>query len=308
MLQISHLSKSFDKVKAVDDISLEVKEGEIFGFLGPNGAGKTTTISMIAGLLTPDSGTIMIDSMDTRHSMQQIRGIMGVVPQDMAFYEELTARENLRFWGRLQGLSGKELEQRIRYYLDKIGLTGREDEPLKKYSGGMKRRINLIIGLLHRPKLLLLDEPTIGIDVQTKMNILDLIREASGKGTTVIYTTHNLSEAEELCDRIAIIDKGKILASGSLKELIQIVGEKDIALIQGEFSADQARQVVSHEKGIDIITMKDGYLAISLDASKKIPGLMESFFNMGVSMDDISLKQPNLASVFLKLTGRELRE
>lgn len=308
MLQISHLSKSFDKVKAVDDISLEVKEGEIFGFLGPNGAGKTTTISMIAGLLTPDSGTIMIDSMDTRHSMQQIRGIMGVVPQDMAFYEELTARENLRFWGRLQGLSGKELEQRIRYYLDKIGLTVREDEPLKKYSGGMKRRINLIIGLLHRPKLLLLDEPTIGIDVQTKMNILDLIREASGKGTTVIYTTHNLSEAEELCDRIAIIDKGKILASGSLKELIQIVGEKDIALIQGEFSADQARQVVSHEKGIDIITMKDGYLAISLDASKKIPGLMESFFNMGVSMDDISLKQPNLASVFLKLTGRELRE
>ncbi len=308
MLQISHLSKSFDKVKAVDDISLEVKEGEIFGFLGPNGAGKTTTISMIAGLLTPDSGTIMIDSMDTRHSMQQIRGIMGVVPQDMAFYEELTARENLRFWGRLQGLSGKELEQRIRYYLDKIGLTGREDEPLKKYSGGMKRRINLIIGLLHRPKLLLLDEPTIGIDVQTKMNILDLIREASGKGTTVIYTTHNLSEAEELCDRIAIIDKGKILASGSLKELIQIVGEKDIALIQGEFSADQARQVVSHEKGIDIITMKDGYLAISLDASKKIPGLMESFFNMGVSMDDISLKQPNLESVFLKLTGRELRE
>ncbi len=308
MLQISHLSKSFDKVKAVDDISLEVKEGEIFGFLGPNGAGKTTTISMIAGLLTPDSGTIKVDSMDTRHSMQQIRGIMGVVPQDMAFYEELTAKENLRFWGRLQGISGKELDQRTHYYLDKIGLTDRENEPLKKYSGGMKRRINLIIGLIHRPRLLLLDEPTIGIDVQTKMNILDLIREASGKGTTVIYTTHNLFEAEELCDRIAIIDKGKILASGSLKELIQIVGEKDIALIQGKFSADQAQQVISQEKGIDIITMKDGQLAISLDASKKIPGLMESFFSMGISMDDISLKQPNLESVFLKLTGRELRE
>jgi len=308
MLKISHLSKSFDKVQAVDDVSLEVKEGEIFGFLGPNGAGKTTTISMIAGLLTPDSGTIQIDSMDIRSSQQKIRSIMGIVPQDMAFYEELTANENLRFWGQLQGMSGTELDQKIPYYLNKIGLKGREDEPLKKYSGGMKRRINLIIGLIHSPRLLLLDEPTIGIDVQTKINILDLIREASSQGTTVVYTTHTLVEAEELCDRIAIMDKGKILALGTLKELIQIVGEKDIALIQGEFSADQAQQIISQEKSIDVITLKDGYLAISLDASKKVPGLMKSFFNSGISVNDISLKQPNLESVFLKLTGKELRE
>lgn len=308
MLKISHLSKSFDKVQAVDDVSLEVKGGEIFGFLGPNGAGKTTTISMIAGLLTPDSGTIQIDSMDIRNSPQEIRGIMGVVPQDMAFYEELTAKENLRFWGQLQGMSGSELDQKIHYYLDKIGLKGRENEPLKKYSGGMKRRINLIIGLIHSPRFLLLDEPTIGIDVQTKMNILDLIREASNQGTTAVYTTHNLVEAEELCDRIAIMDKGKILALGTLEELIQIVGEKDIALIQGGFSADQAQQIISQKKGIDVITMKDGYLAISLDASKKVPGLMESFFSSGISVNDISIKQPNLESVFLKLTGKELRE
>jgi ABC-2 type transport system ATP-binding protein len=308
MLKISHLSKSFDKVQAVDDVSLEVKEGEIFGFLGPNGAGKTTTISMIAGLLTPDSGTIQIDSMDIRSSQQKIRSIMGIVPQDMAFYEELTANENLRFWGQLQGMSGTELDQKIPYYLNKIGLKGREDEPLKKYSGGMKRRINLIIGLIHSPRLLLLDEPTIGIDVQTKISILDLIREASSQGTTVVYTTHTLVEAEELCDRIAIMDKGKILALGTLKELIQIVGEKDIALIQGEFSADQAQQIISQEKSIDVITLKDDYLAISLDASKKVPGLMKSFFNSGISVNDISLKQPNLESVFLKLTGKELRE
>jgi ABC-2 type transport system ATP-binding protein len=308
MLKISHLSKSFDKVQAVDDVSLEVKEGEIFGFLGPNGAGKTTTISMIAGLLTPDSGTIQIDSMDIRSSQQKIRSIMGIVPQDMAFYEELTANENLRFWGQLQGMSGTELDQKIPYYLNKIGLKGREDEPLKKYSGGMKRRINLIIGLIHSPRLLLLDEPTIGIDVQTKISILDLIREASSQGTTVVYTTHTLVEAEELCDRIAIMDKGKILALGTLKELIQIVGEKDIALIQGEFSADQAQQIISQEKSIDVITLKDDYLAISLDASKKVPGLMKSFFNSVISVNDISLKQPNLESVFLKLTGKELRE
>jgi len=308
MLKISHLSKSFDSVQAVDDVSLEVNKGEIFGFLGPNGAGKTTTISMIAGLLTPDSGTIQIDSKDIRTSPQEIRSLMGVVPQDMAFYEELTAKENLRFWGQLQGMSGKDLDQKIQYYLDKIGLKGRENEPLKKYSGGMKRRINLIIGLIHSPRLLLLDEPTIGIDVQTKMNILDLIREASSQGTTAVYTTHNLMEAEELCDRIAIMDKGKILALGTLKELIQIVGEKDVALIQGDFSADQAQQIVTREKGLDVITLKDRYLALSLDASKKVPGLMESFFNSGISVNDISLKQPNLESVFLKLTGKELRE
>jgi ABC-2 type transport system ATP-binding protein len=308
MLELSHLSKTFGEVKAVDDISLEVRKGEIFGFLGPNGAGKTTTISMIAGLLTPDTGKILIDSMDIRQSLKQVRRIMGVVPQDMAFYEELSARDNLRFWGRLQGLSGPELEHRIQDYLDKTGLSGREDEPLKKYSGGMKRRINLVLGLIHQPHLLLLDEPTIGIDVQTKMSILELIREAAAQGTTVVYTTHNLQEAEGLCDRIAIIDKGRILAEGTLEELIRIVGEKDVALIQGQFSADQAQQIISQEKEMDIITLKDGYLALSLNASKKIPGLMEKFFNRGVSVDDVSLKQPNLESVFLKLTGKELRE
>lgn len=308
MLKISHLSKSFGDICAVNDISLEVGAGEIFGFLGPNGAGKTTTISMIAGLLTPDSGKILIDSKDIRRFPRQVRRIMGVVPQDMAFYEELTARENLRFWGRLQGISGSALDQRIQDYLEKAGLAGREDEPLKKYSGGMKRRINLILGLIHKPRLLLLDEPTIGIDVHTKMNILNLIRESAQEGTAVIYTTHNLKEAEDLCHRIAIIDMGKILAEGSLQEMIQIVGEKDVALIQGKFSPEQAQKIISQEKGIEVITVKQDYLAVSLEASRKIPGLMENFFNMGLHVDDISLKQPNLESVFLKLTGKELRE
>jgi ABC-2 type transport system ATP-binding protein len=308
MLEISHLSKSFGDIHAVNDVSLEVGEGKIFGLLGPNGAGKTTIISMIAGLLTPDSGKILVDSMDIRRSPRQVRRIMGVVPQDMAFYEELTARENLRFWGRLQGISGQELDNRLQDYLDKAGLTGREDDTLKNYSGGMKRRINLILGLIHKPRLLLLDEPTIGIDVQTKINILNLIRDAAREGMTVIYTTHNLAEAEDLCDRIAIIDKGKILAAGTLPELIKIVGEKDIAVIQGQFSPEAGRQIISEEKGIDVITLKQDYLAVSLEASQKIPGLMERFFNSGLKVDDISLKQPNLESVFLKLTGKELRE
>jgi len=308
MLKIEHLSKTFDSIKAVDDISFEVKKGEIFGFLGPNGAGKTTAISMISGLLKPESGKITIDSMDLESNLRSIKKIMGVVPQDMAFYEELTASENLLFWGRLQGVKRKILEERIHFYLKTTGLLGRENDPLKKYSGGMKRRINLIIGLIHQPKLLLLDEPTIGIDVQTRLNIFNLIKEASSQGTTILYTTHNLQEAEELCHRIAIMDQGKILAMGTLEELIQIVGEKDIIIISGKFSVDQGRNISSLFKDATVLSLKEGKIILSLEASKKMPMLLEEFFKQGIGIDDVSIKQPNLESVFLKLTGRELRE
>ncbi len=308
MLKIAHLSKSFDSIKAVDDISLEVKKGEIFGLLGPNGAGKTTTISMIANLLRPDTGKIYIDSLDTETDLKKIKKMMGVVPQEMAFYEELSAKENLIFWGKLQGVGRKTLEERIRFYLEKTGLLGRENDPLKKYSGGMKRRINLIIGLIHQPKLLLLDEPTIGIDVQTRLNIYEIIKEASSQGTTILYTTHNLQEAEELCHRIGIMDQGKILAEGTLTELIKIVGEKDIALISGDFSAETGRKILSSLKETTVISLEDGKIILSLDASKKIPVLLQDFFKKGISIDDVSIKQPNLESVFLKLTGKELRE
>jgi ABC-2 type transport system ATP-binding protein len=308
MLNISHLSKSYESLRAVDDISLEIKEGEIFGFLGPNGAGKTTTISMIAGLLNPDGGSITIDGLSFEKNARQIREIMGVVPQDMAFYEDLTAKENLTFWGKLHGLSAKTLSQRIEHYLEQTGLSGRASEALKKYSGGMKRRINLIIGLLHQPKLLLLDEPTTGIDVQTKLNIFNLIREAARQGTTILYTTHNLLEAEALCDRIAIMDNGKILAQGTLQELIKLVGEKDVVLITGSFGADEAREVMQDFDEAEVLSLKEGKIVLSLEASKTIPVLLGRFFQSGVGIDDITIKQPNLESVFLKLTGKELRE
>lgn len=308
MLRIEHLSKSFETVKAVDDISFEVKKGEIFGFLGPNGAGKTTTISMVSGLLRPDEGKIFIDSLDLDKDLRKIKKIMGVVPQDMAFYEELSAKDNLTFWGKLQGMNRKTLDLRIQDYLNKTGLLGRENETLKKYSGGMKRRINLIIGLIHQPKLLLLDEPTTGIDVQTKLNIYELIREAAKAQTTILYTTHNLQEAQVLCDRIAIMDQGKILALGTLRELIQIVGEKDIALITGRFSANEAESVIAASEEASILSLQDGKVVLSLEASKKIPLLLESFFKKGLAIDDVSIKEPNLESVFLKLTGKELRE
>lgn len=308
MLSISHLSKSFDTLKAVDDISFDVKKGEIFGFLGPNGAGKTTTISMISGLLQPDTGKILIDGMDLNTDIRRIKKIMGVVPQDMAFYEELSAKENLRFWGKLQGVEKKLLNERIAYYLKKTGLAGRENEPLKKYSGGMKRRINLIIGLIHQPKLMLMDEPITGIDVQTKLNVYELIREIGEKGTTTIYTTHNLKEAEELCHRIAIIDKGKILAIGTLEELIQIVGEKDIVLIQGQFKSENASPILARCPETEILSLQDEKIVLSVDASEKIPPILKECFKAGLAINNISIKQPNLESVFLKLTGKELRE
>jgi len=308
MLRIEHLSKTFDTIKAVDDITLEVQKGEIFGLLGPNGAGKTTAISMIAGLLKPDSGKIVVDSMDLESNLRNIKKIMGVVPQDMAFYEELSAKENLLFWGKLQGVKGKILGARIDSYLKVTGLLGRERDLLKKYSGGMKRRINLIIGLIHQPKLLLLDEPTIGIDIQTRLNIYSLIKEASSQGTTILYTTHNLQEAEELCHRIAIMDHGKILAVGTLEELIQIVGEKDIIIVKGKFSMDQGRDITALFKDASVLSLKEGKIMLSLEASKKMPLLLEEFFKQGIGIDDVAIKQPNLESVFLKLTGRELRE
>ncbi len=308
MLHIEHLSKTFDTIKAVDDISFEVTEGEIFGFLGPNGAGKTTTISIIAGLLRPDSGKIHINSLDLDGDLKKIKRLMGVVPQEMAFYEELTAKENLLFWGKLYGVRKKELDERVQYYLEKTGLLGRENDALKKYSGGMKRRINLIIGLIHEPKLLLLDEPTIGIDVQTKLNIYQIIKEASSNGTTILYTTHNLQEAEELCHRIAILDLGKILALGTLDELIQIVGEKDIVIISGKFSIDMARTIISEFQQATVLSIEERKLVLSLEASKNISTLLEEFFKKGITIDDVSIKQPNLESVFLKLTGKELRE
>jgi len=308
MLKISHLSKSYDSLKAVDDISFDIENGEIFGFLGPNGAGKTTTISIVSGLLKADGGRVEVDNLALDRDLRKIRRILGVVPQDMAFYEELTARENLFFWGRLQGVERKVLEERIHHYLERTGLVGRENEPLKKYSGGMKRRINLIIGLIHHPKLLLLDEPTIGIDVQTKLNIFDIIREAAARGTTVLYTTHNLKEAEDLCDRIAIIDQGRILAQGTLEELIRIVGERDIAVVSGRFAADQAREIIARFKDMSVLSLEDGKAVLSLEASKKVPPLLEEYFKAGLTVESLSLKQPNLESVFLKLTGKELRE
>jgi ABC-2 type transport system ATP-binding protein len=305
MIEVKDIRKSYGDVEALGGISFSVREGEIFGFLGPNGAGKTTSISIISGLLHADSGTVKIADMDIRKDSRKIRKIQGVVPQEIALYEELTGRENLHFWGSLYGLAAGEVKSAAERVLELVGLTERADDPVRTYSGGMKRRINLCVGLIHRPRILLLDEPTLGIDPQARLNILDIIKNEVSGGTTVIYTTHYLEEAESLCDRIAIIDHGRILADGTLQELTDLVGEEDIVMISGEFKDEQVRPLL---KELKIEHLEDGSLRVLIPEPSVTGRLLGRFFEAGIHVGDVSIKEPSLESVFIKLTGRELRD
>lgn len=305
MIEVEEIRKSFGDVDALNGISFRVREGEIFGLLGPNGAGKTTTISIISGLLLADSGSVKIGDMDIRKNGQRIRGMLGVVPQEIALYEELTGRENLHFWGGLYGLSGKELHNAADWTLELVGLTERANDPVRTYSGGMKRRINLCVGLIHRPRIILLDEPTLGIDPQARLNILDIIKNEVTGGTTIIYTTHYLEEAENICDRIAIIDYGRILADGTLEELTQLVGEEDIVTVTGSFTTDQVGTLL---EGVTVDHLENNMLRVMVPDSGAISRFLGRFFSAGIHVEEISIKEPSLESVFIKLTGRELRD
>jgi len=231
IVTVSGLEKRFGDVRAVDGVSFEIAEGELFGLLGPNGAGKTTTISMISCLLTPDAGDVIVDGRSVRSDTVGVRRVLGVVPQEIALYPTLTALENLRFWGKMYGLAGKELDSAVVDALELAGLADRAKERIETYSGGMKRRINIAAGVLHRPKVLLMDEPTVGIDPQSRAHILGTVKRLNDEGTTVLYTSHYMEEVEELCDRIAIIDHGKKIADGTLPELRALVGDEDVVRI-----------------------------------------------------------------------------
>ena len=241
MIGVQNLSKRFGELRAVDRISFEVAPGELFGLLGPNGAGKTTTISMVSGLLRPDEGTVTLGEYNLWESPRQAKRLLGLVPQEVALYEEFSARENLFFWGGLYGVARAELKTNVDEILQRVGLAERDREPVSRYSGGMKRRLNLAIGLVHRPKVLLLDEPTVGIDPQARNAILEIIHDIARQGTTILFTTHHLEEAEKLCDRIAIMDHGQILQTGSVRELAKVVGDRDVVTLRGKFSAGQIR-------------------------------------------------------------------
>lgn len=308
MLKIENLVKSFNGTIAVDRISFEVRKGEIFGFLGPNGAGKTTTINMISGLLKPDAGAIHLDGRDMLSGGPALRKNLGVVPQDVALYEELNAVENLRFWGGLYGLSGAPLRRRIDELLDATGLADRAKERVAGYSGGMKRRLNMAAGMVHKPKLLLLDEPTVGIDPQARNHMLGLVRVFAKQGTTILYTTHYLDEAESLCGRLAIIDHGRILASGTQDAIKRIVGENRLLKVTGRFSGIAAERLQKKIKSLTVVSAAENEAVFSLPVAQGTGRFLEALIAGGLEIENVGIKEPSLDSVFIKLTGRELRD
>ncbi len=312
-IQVERLRKQFDAPKgpvAVDQVSFEIAEGEIFSLLGPNGAGKTTTISMLSCLLRPDSGDARVGGFSVSTQPEKVRALIGVVPQDIALYEDLSGRENLVFWGRMYGLTGAALQQRVDEVLELIGLVDRQKDRVDKYSGGMKRRVNIGAALLHKPRFLYLDEPTVGIDPQSRRAILDGVKDLNRQGVTVLYTTHYMEEAQELSDRIGIMDQGKMIAVGTQAELVRMVGERTRIDLAVDRESQALAEVWRTLPGVASVSAPDdGRLWLLVDdANTLMPSLFEGARAAGARVTQIDLSEPNLEMVFLHLTGRALRD
>ena len=288
---------------------MAIAEGETFGLLGPNGAGKTTTISMIAGLLEPDAGTVTVAGERISTGSTRGRSEIGLVPQDLAIYPDLTAKENLEFFGKLYGMGGAGLDTRVAEVLAVIGLADRRDDRTSEYSGGMKRRLNIGIGLLHGPRLLILDEPTVGVDPQSRNAILESVENLSHQGIAVLYTTHYMEEAERLCDRVAIIDEGKVKAEGTRRELVSMVGERDRVSISATGNLSASADAVRDVPGVTGASASDGHIEVLTEnASTILPGLLSRIAETGSSISGVEVIEPNLEAVFLHLTGKALRD
>jgi ABC-2 type transport system ATP-binding protein len=309
MINVERLRKMYGETVAVEDASFAANTGEIFGLLGPNGAGKTTTIGCISGLLTPTAGRISLDGHDVVRDGVQARRSLGVVPQEIALYDDLSAMENLQYWGGAQGLRGSMLKQNIARVLERTGLQDRAKEEVKNFSGGMKRRLNFACGLIHHPKILLLDEPTVGVDPQSRVRLLELVREEAKSGTCVLYTTHYMEEAESLCNRLAIMDHGKLIAQGTMSELRAMVGERDLLRFTGAWDSEAVLKALLQLDGIEIVQVVDGSATIAAsNASGRLPAIFAALSAAGADVRGTVLTQPSLESLFIKLTGKELRE
>ena len=309
VLAVRDLRKRYGAIEAVKGVTFEIREGETYGLLGPNGAGKTTTISMVCGLLARDAGEVTIDGRPIDVGAVAAKAGIGYVPQELAIYPDLTGRENLAFFGRLYGLGGKLLKARVEEVLALIGLAERGNDRSDRYSGGMQRRLNIGIGLLHGPRLLLLDEPTVGVDPQSRNAILESIAALGRHGLAILYTTHYMEEAERLCDRIAIIDGGEIRAEGTQKELVALIGRREqvrLTLIGDVRAAARASATV---RGVESAAAKGDVLEVlSEDAGRVLPRLLEAVEGAGAHVRGVELVQPDLEAVFLHLTGRALRD
>jgi len=319
MLEVQNLVKKFGDFTAVNGISFDIKEGEIFSLLGPNGSGKTTTISMLSTLYTPTSGDATIGGHSVTRDAMAARQIIGVVPQDIALYEELTARENLVFWGQMYGLSGKALNSRIDEILEQIELADKAKNRVKTFSGGMKRRVNIGVGLLHKPRLLFMDEPTVGIDPQSRRSILDTVKDLNKQGMTVLYTTHYMEEAQELSDRVGIIDHGDLIALGTQDELTHQVGQTDTLILHiGE--NDDPATLVEAIRSIPGVKLAETSLesapgqidhtvsVITPSAEEILAPIVAKASEHAIKIRSLDIQEPNLEAVFLHLTGRALRD
>lgn len=311
ILEAHNLVKRFGDFTAVNDVSFTINEGEVFSLLGPNGAGKTTTISMLSCLLAPTAGDAVIGRHSVTRDPMAVKRIIGIVPQDIALYEDLSALENLLFWGRLYGMGGTALKQRVHEVLEQVGLTDKAKQRVKTYSGGMKRRINIAVGLLHKPRVLFMDEPTVGIDPQSRRNILDNVKELNRQGMTVLYTTHYMEEAAELSNRVGIVDHGKLIALGTQRELTQLVGQMDTLRLHLAEDQDPAA-LIEALRGLpsvqQVIAVDHEAALIVPEAQEAIPPVFRLADRLGVKIRSVDIEEPNLEAVFLHLTGRALRD
>lgn len=309
ILIAEHLHKSYGQIQAVRDVSLTVARGEVFGLLGPNGAGKTTLISLLVGLIRPTQGRIVVAGRDLAQDPRGVKARVGLVPQDLALYPTLSARDNLAFFGRIYGLTGRRLRARVDAVLQLVGLADRADDAIQTYSGGMKRRINIAAGLLHEPELLFLDEPTVGVDPQSRNAIFESVQALSRSGVTVIYTTHYMEEAQRLCQRIAIMDGGRIIALDTPTALIRSVGE---GLIRVGLPADRLDEVagqIGRAAAVKQVARRDGLLHIeALRPQEALLDLLDLTNRLDVRIVSLEILEANLETVFLHLTGKRLRD
>lgn len=314
IIEVNKLTRVYGELAAVNEVSFAVNEGEIFSLLGPNGAGKTTTISMLSCLLRPTGGDATVCGHSIVHEPMAVKEVIGVVPQEIALYDPLNARENLMFWGRMYGMGGTQLKQRVDEVLEQIGLTDRARDKVKTYSGGMKRRLNIGVGLLHRPRIIFMDEPTVGIDPQSRRNILDAVKDLNKQGMTVLYTTHYMEEAQELSDRVGIIDRGKLIALGTLEDLRQLVGERETVRLhlgedQDESKSERfSRDVLSLPGVFQAVTSDHQVVVTASEANDVLVPLITRANSLDVKVKSVDVQEPDLETVFLHLTGRALRD
>ncbi|MBK8881764.1 MAG: ABC transporter ATP-binding protein [Bacteroidales bacterium] len=309
MIEVRAVSKSFGNIKALENVSFDIEKGEIFGILGPNGAGKSTIVNILNTLVKPDMGDVIIDGFNIRNDDDSIKLIMGVVPQEIALYEELSAYENLMFWGGLYNIPKPELKKNINKTLEIVDLAGRKDDRIKTFSGGMKRRINIACSMLHNPKILVLDEPTAGVDPQNRNHIFEVIERLNYEGITIIYTTHYMEEAERFCDKISIIDVGHIIAQGTLKELRQISNVKDLLTIKLAAAESEIISRITSENPLFRYESASNSIKVEcINIGKETSVIINQIQNAGAVIERIYTQGTNLESIYLKLTGKELRD